>query len=33
MINVKTHTAKYEINVAKNSSGEIKIYCDADLVQ
>jgi hypothetical protein len=33
IINVTTANATYEINIAKNSAGEIKIYCDADLVQ
>ena len=31
MINITTLNADYEINVAKNSNGEIKIYCEADL--
>ena len=31
-INIDTLNADYEIQVAKNSKGEIKIYCEADLI-
>lgn len=31
-INIDTVDADYEIQVAKNSKGEIKIYCEADLI-
>ena len=31
-INIDTLNAGYEIQVAKNSKGEIKIYCEADLI-
>lgn len=31
-INVDTLNADYEIQVAKNSKGELKIYCEADLI-
>ena len=31
-INIDTIDADYEIQVAKNSKGEIKIYCEADLI-
>ena len=27
------HNLSYETKVAKNSSGELKIYCEADLIQ
>ena len=32
IINIDTLNQDYEIQVAKNSSGEIKIYCEADLI-
>jgi hypothetical protein len=32
MINVDTINAGYEIQIAKNSKGEIKQYCEADLI-
>lgn len=32
MINITTLNQDYEIQVAKNSKGEIKIYCEADLI-
>ena len=32
MININTLNQDYEIQVAKNSKGEIKIYCEADLI-
>lgn len=32
IINIDTLNAGYEIHVAKNSKGEIKIYCEADLI-
>ena len=31
-INIDTLNADYEIQVAKNSKGEIKIYCETDLI-
>jgi hypothetical protein len=31
-INIPTLIADYEIKVAKNSAGDIKIYCEADLI-
>lgn len=31
-INMVDINTDYEIKVAKNSSGEIKIYCEADLI-
>ena len=31
-ISIDTLNANYEIQVAKNSSGDIKIYCEADLI-
>ena len=31
-INIETLNQDYEIQVAKNSNGEIKIYCEADLI-
>ena len=31
-INIVDTNADYEIKVAKNSSGDIKIYCEADLI-
>ena len=31
-INIDTIKADYEIQVAKNSKGEIKIYCETDLI-
>ena len=33
MININTLNQDYEIQVAKNSKGEIKIYCEADLIR
>ena len=32
MININTLNQDYEIQVAKNSKGEIKVYCEADLI-
>lgn len=32
MINIDVLNQDYEIQVAKNSKGEIKIYCEADLI-
>ena len=32
MINIDTLNQDYEIQVAKNSKGEIKVYCEADLI-
>ena len=32
MININVLSQDYEIQVAKNSKGEIKIYCEADLI-
>lgn len=32
IVNIETLNAPYEIQVAKNSKGEIKIYCEADLI-
>lgn len=31
-VSIDTLNANYEIKVAKNSSGAIKIYCEADLI-
>ena len=31
-INIVDKNAAYEIKVAKNSKGELKIYCEADLI-
>ena len=31
-INIDVLNQDYEIQVAKNSNGEIKIYCEADLI-
>ena len=31
-INIDTLHQDYEIKVAKNSKGEIKVYCEADLI-
>ena len=31
-ININTLNQNYEIQVAKNSKGQIKIYCEADLI-
>ena len=32
IININTLNQDYEIQVAKNSKGEIKVYCEADLI-
>ena len=32
IINIDTLHQDYEIKVAKNSKGEIKVYCEADLI-
>ena len=32
VINIDTINTPYEIQVANNSKGELKIYCEADLI-
>lgn len=32
-INIVDKNVDYEIKVAKNSSGDIKVYCEADLIK
>jgi hypothetical protein len=32
-INIVDTNAAYEIKVAKNSKGDIKVYCEADLIK
>ena len=33
MININTLNQDYKIQIAKNSNGELKIYCEADLIK
>ena len=32
IVNIDTFDNDYEITVAKNSKGELKVYCEADLI-
>lgn len=32
VVNIPYLNAEYEVKVAKNSAGEIKVYCEADLI-